>query len=133
MTGQERWQLREVSGGSGYASQNALYAHFGLGDATNVDVLRIEWPSGITQELKKVPLNQFLVIKEPARLESAARLINGNFQLTVRGGKGLNYTVESSIDLVRWTPLSTNANSLAPITIPIPPEVGSQFYRAVEK
>ena len=26
-------------------------AHFGLGDATNVTTLRIEWPSGIVQEL----------------------------------------------------------------------------------
>ena len=28
-----------------------LYAHFGLGDATNVTTLRIEWPSGTVQEL----------------------------------------------------------------------------------
>jgi hypothetical protein len=133
VTGHVQWQLREVSGGSGYASQNALYAHFGLGDATNVDVLRIEWPSGIIQELQNVSLNQFLLIKEPARLESATRLVNGGFQLTVRGGKGLSYAIESSIDLVRWTRLSTRANSHATITLSSPPEIGSQFYRAVEE
>ena len=26
---------------------NNFIAHFGLGDATNVEVLRIEWPSGV--------------------------------------------------------------------------------------
>ena len=95
VAGQARWQLREISGGSGYASQNALYAHFGLGSATTVDVLRVEWPSGIAQELKNVGANQFLVLKEPARLETPARPGDGNFQLTVRGGLGLNYAIET--------------------------------------
>src|SRR5262249_51455953 len=49
-----QWQLREISGGSGYASQNQLAACFGLGMATNVERLRVEWPSGIVQELKNL-------------------------------------------------------------------------------
>jgi enediyne biosynthesis protein E4 len=56
--GKEFWQLREISGGSGYYSQNGLRAHFGLGDAAQVDTLRIEWPSGIVQVLKDVTPNQ---------------------------------------------------------------------------
>jgi hypothetical protein len=36
--------------------------HFGLGDATKVDTLRIEWPSGTVQELKDVPANQILTV-----------------------------------------------------------------------
>lgn len=133
IAGQPRWQLREISGGSGYASQNALYAHFGLGDATNIALVRIEWPSGMTQELKDVAPRQFLILKEPARLDSAARMTNGHFTLTVHGGKGFSYAIESSIDLVSWTRLSLSANSQAPITISVPPSIGAQFYRAVEE
>src|SRR6266542_3569211 len=43
--GQSRWQMREISGGSGYGSQNAPYACFGVGAATNIDIVRLEWPS----------------------------------------------------------------------------------------
>src|SRR5438552_18836701 len=44
--GRTFWQLREINGGGVYNSM-PLVAHFGLGDATNVELLRIEWPSGI--------------------------------------------------------------------------------------
>jgi len=40
----------------------AFTAHFGLGDAAKVDTLRIEWPSGIVQELKDVAVNQQLQV-----------------------------------------------------------------------
>src|SRR3989442_7473136 len=59
------WQLREISGGSGFTCQNDLRANFGLGDATNVDIVRIEWPSGIVQETNKVAAKQFLTVTEP--------------------------------------------------------------------
>ena len=37
--------------------------HFGLGDATRVD-LEIRWPSGTVQTLKNVPVNQILEVEE---------------------------------------------------------------------
>ena len=64
--GQSRWQVREISGGSGYGSQNASYAYFGLGSATNIEVIRIEWPSGVVQEFSGVPPKQLLTATEPA-------------------------------------------------------------------
>ena len=57
--GKTMWQLREISGGGGLACQNDLRAHFGLGDATNVDVVIIEWPSGTVQQLTNVATNSF--------------------------------------------------------------------------
>ena len=57
-------QMREVS--SDYFTPDGLRPSFGLGDATNVDVVRIEWPSGIVQELEDVAADQLLSIAEPA-------------------------------------------------------------------
>ena len=49
--GTARWQLREISIGSGISGHNLL-AHFGLRDAPKANLVRIEWPSGIVQELR---------------------------------------------------------------------------------
>src|SRR6266487_2296703 len=64
MAGKVLWQLREISGGGGLGSQNDLRAGFGLGDARNAEVVRVEWPSGIVQELHDVAPKQFLTIIE---------------------------------------------------------------------
>jgi hypothetical protein len=63
--GRELWQLREISGGGGLGTENDLRAGFGLGDATNVDLVRIEWPSGIVQEFHDVTSRQFITVIEP--------------------------------------------------------------------
>jgi hypothetical protein len=58
------WQMREITSQSGYSGQNSLIAHFGMGDATAVDSLRIEWPAGKKQWFKNISTNQLLEIKE---------------------------------------------------------------------
>jgi len=63
--GASRWQLRDVSGGDGNNNQQSLNAEFGLADATIVDTIRVEWPSGQVQELHDVAPRQFLTITEP--------------------------------------------------------------------
>ena len=62
--GRDVWQLREISGGFGYGLQGPLEAHFGLGDATNVTTLRVEWPSGKVEEFSNIATNQFLTVTE---------------------------------------------------------------------
>ncbi|HXJ62096.1 MAG TPA: FG-GAP-like repeat-containing protein, partial [Verrucomicrobiae bacterium] len=66
----ERWQLREISGGIGFGQ--TPYANFGLGDATNAQLVRIEWPSGLVQEFRDVPPKQCLTVTEPAASISPA-------------------------------------------------------------
>ncbi len=56
--GQSYWQMREIS-------SSELTAHFGLGDAASIQVVRIEWPSGIVQELTDVETTKFLTVVEP--------------------------------------------------------------------
>ena len=58
------WQLREISSLSGKYSLNSLNAHFGLGDATIVDSVKIQWTSGLVEILTGIEVNQFLNITE---------------------------------------------------------------------
>lgn len=71
--GKELWQLREIGTSQGWLShQSDMRPHFGLGDAAVAEVVRIEWPSGITQELADVNANQILKVTEPPRLSITA-------------------------------------------------------------
>ena len=64
IAGREVWQLREISGGGGLGAQPDLRPHFGLGDATNAELVRVEWPSGIVQEFTDVAARQRLTVVE---------------------------------------------------------------------
>jgi enediyne biosynthesis protein E4 len=96
-------QMREVS--SDYFTPDGLRVNFGLGDATNVDVVRIEWPSGIVQEIEDVAANQILKVTEPARLVPQSK---GGFQIQCWTGQ--SFEVQASTDLVNWTPVATVTN-----------------------
>ena len=62
-----RRQIREIQSGTSFLSQNSLVAHFGLDKASNVDLLTVKWPSGVVQELTRVPVNQKITVTEPER------------------------------------------------------------------
>lgn len=54
-------------GKSGYLSQSVLPLYFGLGDATKIDRIEVDWPSGRKQVLQQdLSENQTLKIVEPA-------------------------------------------------------------------
>lgn len=69
-----------------------LIANFGLGDATIVDTLRMEWPSGILQELY-VAAKQFLTITKPARLQPLGACV-----LRIQSWKEMAFEVQACID-----------------------------------
>jgi hypothetical protein len=58
-------QFDHKSTASGYASSSAGPMHFGLGDAKSVDLIEIRWPSGTTQILKNISVDQVLRVVEP--------------------------------------------------------------------
>lgn len=51
-------QLREISTQTGHNGQNMLTVHFGLGDATMIDSIEIQWPSGIVDRYEQIAINQ---------------------------------------------------------------------------
>ena len=137
--GASRWQLRQVTGGAGWANQEELRAHFGLGDATNVDLVRIEWPSGIVQTLTNVSPRQFLTVVEhqapgpPARpaFTNPVFDINGGLSLSVNGSPGFLYVFESSTNLLNWKWLGarTNASGSFEFTDAAVSKYPQRFYR----
>jgi hypothetical protein len=64
INGEMRWQLREMQAKSGRFAQSGPWVHFGLGDAAIVDSVVVEWPSGITQAMGGVDINQTLTVEE---------------------------------------------------------------------
>jgi hypothetical protein len=130
--GKTFWQWRQISGGSGH---NELWAHFGLGNATNVESLRIEWPSGTVQEFQNIAPKQILAYTEPPRL--LASLTNGVPQFSLKGGRFMQYDVQASTNLAAWAAFATvtitNLNGLAAITDPGANGAEQRFYRAVSR
>ncbi|MFZ5755746.1 MAG: FG-GAP-like repeat-containing protein [Pseudomonadota bacterium] len=57
-------QLRVASANNNFNSQNLPDLHFGLGAASVVATLDIEWPDGTTTQCTNVPVNRFVVVDQ---------------------------------------------------------------------
>jgi hypothetical protein len=62
--GNDVQQIREVSTQNTFLGHNMLDVHFGLGNATIVDSLRVYWPSGIVFDTTDVATDQYLTLYE---------------------------------------------------------------------
>jgi hypothetical protein len=101
--GQVMRQMRVITADT---ADQTLVAHFGLGDAAQVDLLRIEWPSGIVQEIENVPANQVLPVAEPPRL-----IPQGVGKFQIQCWIGQSFEVQCSADLSTWTTAATVTNT----------------------
>ncbi len=135
--GKTFWQMRQIDTGGGW-NVVPLVAHFGLGDATNVDALRIEWPSGIVQTLTNVPAQQILTLVEhQAGVTNAphftlvSRSTGGAVALSVSGDPGLLYVFEASTNFLNWNWLGvrSNASGSVQFTDAQATNYASRFYR----
>ncbi|MDB4074851.1 ASPIC/UnbV domain-containing protein [Crocinitomicaceae bacterium] len=59
-----RTWMREIDGGSSYLSHSSSIAHFGLGNYTSVDSIKVIWPDGDAQTLTNPAINQTITITE---------------------------------------------------------------------
>ena len=65
VTANGQTMIRELMGSYSFYAGPPVQAHFGLGSATLVETLRIEWPSGRVQILEDVAVDQHLLVTEP--------------------------------------------------------------------
>jgi hypothetical protein len=64
IAGRRTWQAEALCP-TGFLMQGDKRVHFGLGDATKVDRLTIQWPSGRRQEIKDLAVDRVLKVREP--------------------------------------------------------------------
>jgi hypothetical protein len=95
--GQTFWQMREISGG-GCRSQGDQRALFGLGDATNAEIVRVEWPSGQVTELRNVASKQILTITEPPGLKILGKTAD-RLDLQVTAHAGMSWGISNCTHL----------------------------------
>jgi hypothetical protein len=56
--------MRDIAAGTSYGGHGPLEAHFGLGDASEVDSVRVEWPSGLLDVRTRVAPDGIIRIVE---------------------------------------------------------------------
>jgi hypothetical protein len=135
-------QLRQITV-PGSLTEEDYVAHFGLGDATKVDTLRIEWPSGIVQELTDVAVDQkpYLTVREtqnpnpqPPEITASGHAADGTFQVTATCAD-MNFlcVLEASTNLVQWTKLSVRTNTTGTMQFDDPGATNrpARFYRVL--
>lgn len=94
-------QTREVRAGESYGTLNSAQLHFGLGAATAVDSVVVNWPSGVQTVIVNPGIDQFLNVGEqnPCTLTSAGITNSGltnlctgdSITLTATAGTGYSY------------------------------------------
>jgi hypothetical protein len=57
-------QRGDVVSGAGYASQNDLRVHFGLGAATKIDKLEVKWPDGALETINVPGVDRVITVAE---------------------------------------------------------------------
>ena len=93
-------QVREVRAGESYGTSNSMQLHFGLGSATVIDSLVVNWPSGIITHIAGPGIDQFLNVSEqnPCTLSNVIITPSGSTTLcagqsvTLTAPTGTNYT-----------------------------------------
>ena len=56
------WRLRRISAGTSYMGQEPAEAHFGMGNASQVDTVEIRWPDGLVTSFGPVVADQIFAI-----------------------------------------------------------------------
>jgi enediyne biosynthesis protein E4 len=66
-----RQQLGQIRSGGSFLSQSDLRVHFGLGKATRVDSLEVQWPNGSTDRFRDIGIDQIHYIDETSGIRTA--------------------------------------------------------------
>ena len=67
----EKSQRKYYTTTRGYQASSSHYVHFGIGDATSIDSVRIIWPDQTKQTLFDVPINKYHAVEKEATVAHA--------------------------------------------------------------
>lgn len=96
--GEDEYQLQYVLCGEAYLSQAPYTEHFGLGENTTVDSLKVTWLSGIVDCYYDIPVNQTVSFTEGA--SQVPVTITGSLQICEGGSVTLSV---EGYDNVLWS------------------------------
>lgn len=78
------WQQRSISAQNSFNGHSSLRAHFGLGDATNLDSILIRWPSGHIETFSPVSVNaQHTLVEGSGTVVSVAEKNSPQYKLVL--------------------------------------------------
>jgi len=64
-------QIRDVRSGEGFRYMSTLNTHFGIGQDTAIDYIRIYWPSGVIDQINNPTINSTITVPEGSNTLSA--------------------------------------------------------------
>jgi len=76
---------RQLDSNQSYLGQSELSLHFGLGGATQIDALEVEWADGFTTRISNLPANQRLVVAAAEPYELSPVIRGQTVTMTLRG------------------------------------------------
>jgi len=117
-------QLREVRAGESYGTNNSSTLHFGLGTATAIDSMVINWPSGVSQTIYNPSVNQFLTVKENDCISPEAIVTASGPLVLCTNGQSLTLTAPAG-----YTYLWNDSSTAQTLTVT---QTGEYFVRITE-
>lgn len=75
-------QIRDVRSGEGFKYMSSIFAHFGIGAATEITKIVIKWPSGSVDEILNPAINQTLTVTENATTLATVAPASSFFNIT---------------------------------------------------
>lgn len=75
-------QIRDVRSGEGFKYMSSIFAHFGIGTATEITKVVIKWPSGNVDEVLNPSINQTLTVTENSTTLATVAPASSFFNIT---------------------------------------------------
>ena len=113
----DRVQIDQVTGATGYASQNSFTLHFGIGQANQVDQLTIQWPSGLEETYHDLGVNRHFTVTEDEGMESK---VYSSFEVLS--------TPQEEVSLLPSYPNPFATSTFIPFQLNVPQQVMLEVY-----
>ncbi len=102
ITGPWGVQIREIRSGESYGISNSHAVRFGIGTATEVAEVEIEWPSGNTQTINDLTSNQYVYVQEEGCVSGGVTL-EASGALTFCTGESVTLSAPAGFDGYTWS------------------------------